>query len=87
MEGAGPVSGKPVQLGLCSASLSPVSLDAVMAKVMGFEPLEIGYLYYLNDWGIGVADVDKIEIKGESISDVSVKFKPHPTYEEQCRWR
>ena len=87
MEGAGPVSGEPIKLGLCGASLYPVSLDAVMAKVMGFEPLKIGYLYYLNDWGIGVADLDQIEVKGESISNVSVKFKPHPTYEEQCRWK
>jgi len=87
MEGAGPVSGEPVQLGLCGVSLHPVSLDAVMAKVMGFEPLEIGYLYYLNDWGIGVADLDQIEVIGESISKVSREFQPHPTYEEQCKWK
>ena len=87
MEGAGPVSGEPVELGLCGVSLYPVSLDAVMAKVMGFEPLEIGYLYYLNDWAIGVADVDQIKVIGEPISKVSKKFKPHPTYREQCRWK
>ncbi|MDP7208164.1 MAG: DUF362 domain-containing protein, partial [Candidatus Bathyarchaeota archaeon] len=37
MEGAGPIDGDPVRLGVASASLNPVSLDAVMAWIMGFD--------------------------------------------------
>jgi len=87
MEGAGPVSGDPIKLGVSAASLHPVSLDAVMAKIMGFEPLNIGYLYHLNKWGIGVADLNGIEVLGEPISKVCIKFKPHPRYREQLKWR
>jgi uncharacterized protein (DUF362 family) len=47
MEGAGPVQGDPVKLRVASASLHPISLDAVMACIMGFDPLNIGYLYHL----------------------------------------
>jgi uncharacterized protein (DUF362 family) len=87
MEGDGPVDGDPVGLGVSSASLHPVSLDAVMAKVMGFEPLNIGYLYYLNEWGVGVADLDRIRIVGEPIEKVYRKFRPHSTHRDQLKWR
>ncbi|MGD0802465.1 MAG: DUF362 domain-containing protein [Candidatus Bathyarchaeia archaeon] len=87
MEGAGPVDGDPVELGVSSASLHPVSLDAVMAKIMGFEPLEIGYLHHLNYWGVGVADLNKITVVGEPIENVCRKFRPHPTYLDQLKWR
>jgi uncharacterized protein (DUF362 family) len=87
MEGAGPVNGDPVRLGVSSASLNPVSLDAVMARVMGFNPLDIGYLHYLNDWGVGVADLDEIEVVGGQINEYCKKFKPHPTYHDQLKWK
>jgi uncharacterized protein (DUF362 family) len=87
MEGEGPIDGDPVRLGVSSASLHPVSLDSVMAKTMGFEPLDIGYLYYLNEWGEGIADLDKIKVIGESINRFRKKFKPHPTYKKQLKWR
>ena len=87
MEGDGPVDGDPVSLGVSSASLHPVSLDSVMAKIMGFDPLDIGYLHYLNDWGVGVADLDRIKVLGEPIDKVYRKFKPHSTYRDQLKWR
>ena len=49
MEGDGPTDGAPVRLGVASASLHPVSLDAVMAWIMGFDPLDIGYLHHLDE--------------------------------------
>jgi uncharacterized protein (DUF362 family) len=87
MEGDGPVGGTPVHLGVSSASIHPVSLDAVMAKVMGFEPLDIGYLHYLDEWGAGIARLGEVEVVGKSIAEVSKRFKPHSTYIEQLNWR
>jgi len=87
MEGRGPVSGDPVELGVAATSLHPVSLDAVMAETMGFEALEIGYLHHLDAWGAGVADIKGIEVIGESIDEVYHRFRPHPTYEDQLKWR
>jgi uncharacterized protein (DUF362 family) len=87
MQGSGPVSGDPLELGVSSASMFPVSLDAVMAKIMGFDPNNIGYLHYLSEWGIGVADLDKIIIVGETIENVRKEFTPHPTYLDQLKWR
>jgi uncharacterized protein (DUF362 family) len=87
MEGRGPVSGDPVELGVSAASPHPVSLDAVMAEIMGFRALDIGYLHHLDSWGTGVADVGGIEVLGEPIDAVRVRFRPHPSYEDQLRWR
>lgn len=87
MEGRGPVSGDPVDLRVAAASFHPVSLDAVMCRIMGFNPMDIGYLYYLDKWGIGVADLKKIEILGEPIEGLVKKFRPHPRYQEMLNWR
>jgi uncharacterized protein (DUF362 family) len=87
MEGRGPVGGDPVDLRVAAASVFPVSLDAVMSVVMGFDPLDIGYLYHLNDWGVGIADLCGIEIAGLPVEKVKRKFKPHPDFFEMLKWK
>jgi len=87
MEGRGPVEGDPVDLRIAAASIFPVSLDAVMSAVMGFDSMDIGYLYHLNDWGVGVADLDKIEVVGLPIEKVKRQFKPHPDFREMLKWK
>ena len=87
MEGEGPENGDPIPLHASAASVHPVSLDAVMAKVMGFEPLDIGYLHHLYEWGVGVADLTEVTIVGQPIADVTRRFRPHSTYHDQLNWR
>jgi uncharacterized protein (DUF362 family) len=87
MEGEGPEDGTPVPLHVAAASVNPVSLDAVMAKVMGFEPMDIGYLHHLDEWGVGIARLNEITVIGQPISEVAVKFKPHSTYRDQLNWK
>jgi uncharacterized protein (DUF362 family) len=87
MEGEGPEDGDPVPLRVSSASLDPVSLDAVLAKVMGFEPLDIGYLSHLDEWRVGVAKLNGVTVVGQNIAEVTRKFKPHSTYRDQLKWR
>lgn len=86
MEGDGPVRGDEKYLGIAIASTDFVAADAVCAKAMGFEPLEIGYLFYGNQQGIGNANLDNIEIIGGSIDEVITHFTPHSNYETQMRW-
>lgn len=87
MEGEGPEEGDPVPLRVSAASVNPVSLDSVMAKVMGFEPLDIGYLHHLDEWGEGVARLGEVDILGPPIVEVERRFKPHSTYHDQLNWR
>ena len=87
MEGEGPEDGDPIPLRVSSASVYPVSLDSVMAKVMGFEPLDIGYLHHLDEWGAGVAKLSGVTVVGQTIAEVTRIFKPHSTYQDQLNWR
>jgi uncharacterized protein (DUF362 family) len=87
MEGRGPIGGDPVDLRVAAASTFPVSLDAVINAVMGFNPLDIGYLYHLNEWDVGVADLNGIEVVGLPLENVRRKFQPHPEYREMLNWR
>lgn len=87
MEGEGPEDGTPVQLHATAASVNPVSLDAVMAKIMGFEPLDIGYLHHLDQWGVGVARLGEISVIGQPLEEMTPKFKPHSTYRDQLNWK
>jgi len=87
MEGSGPVSGEEHYLGIAIASTDFVAADAICARVMGFEPMDIGYLYYAHESGLGTAKLDDIEIVGDTIENTAGKFVPHPNYPVQCTWR
>ena len=87
MEGRGPVSGDPVDLRVAAVSVFPISLDAVMSAVMGVNPFDIGYLYHLNDWGVGIADLNKIEVIGLPIEKAKRQFRPHPNMREMLKWK
>ena len=87
MEGNGPVSGTPVDMGTVIASTDPLAADTVGAYIMGFDPDDIGYLYYIKMAGMGEGDIDKIEIVGERLENVRRKFRPHSTYTSQRMWR
>lgn len=74
-DGAGPRTMIPRIKNYILASFDPVAIDAVSAKMMGFEPLEIPYIRMCHDMGLGVGDIEEIEIVGEDISNVNFGFK------------
>ena len=47
MDGNGPVDGFPVKLEAAVASTDPLKADGVGARLIGLDPKDIGYLYYL----------------------------------------
>jgi hypothetical protein len=56
------------------ASADSVAIDAISAKMMGFEPMEIPFLRMAHERGLGVADPRDIEIVGEDIGGVDYGF-------------
>jgi uncharacterized protein (DUF362 family) len=62
--GAGPRTMKPFIGNITLASDDQVAIDAVAAKIMGFDPLKIDYVRIAHDKGLGVGDLDQIEIIG-----------------------
>ncbi|MHB9030280.1 MAG: DUF362 domain-containing protein [Candidatus Latescibacterota bacterium] len=87
MEGEGPGGGTPVHLRLAVAGVDPIACDAVMAHIMGFDPLSIGYLALAHERGLGVADLNGIETVGENPDCLIRPFKPHSNHSYQMRWR
>ncbi len=73
--GPGPRTLKPVQADLILASGDQVAIDAVAAKMMGFEPLEdLKYAKLADEQVLGNANIDNIEIIGENIADFDYHF-------------
>lgn len=64
MYGTGPSDGKPVHSDLIIAGTDPVATDAVAARIMGFLPQAVQYLFRLYRRGIGEADVKRMEMEG-----------------------
>ncbi|MDP3791636.1 MAG: DUF362 domain-containing protein [Candidatus Omnitrophota bacterium] len=84
MDGNGPVDGFPVKLDAAVASTDALKADGVGARLMGLEPEDIGYLYYLHEEGLGDYSINGMV--GASISDVRRNFMMHPTYNIQKNW-
>jgi len=85
MDGNGPVDGFPVELGVAVASIDPLKADGIGARLMGLEPHDIGYLYYLQEAGLG--DYSLEGLVGEDINLVRKIFKLHPSYNIQKHWK
>jgi len=87
MEGNGPVSGDRVDWNIAIAGTDPVAVDAVAAHLMGFDPHEVGYLYFCGKAGLGQIDVREIEVIGSPLEACRRPFKPHQSYTSQLGWK
>jgi len=74
-DGAGPRTMIPSVRNVLLASSDSVAIDAVAARLMGFEPMEIPYLRMATEMGLGEGRTDKIEIVGDDIRGVNFHFK------------
>ena len=74
-DGAGPRTMIPVSKGLILAGSDPVAIDAVSARIMGFDPMKIGYIRMAHEDGLGTGRIEDIEIKGEDISKLNFHFR------------
>ncbi len=52
-----------------------MAIDAVAAKLMGFDPLAIKYIRLAHDQKLGVGDIHEIELVGDDITNESWNFK------------
>jgi uncharacterized protein (DUF362 family) len=66
--GPGPRTMIPVVKNCMLASADQVAIDAVAAKLMGFDPMAIEYINLAHQDGLGVGDPREIELLGDDIS-------------------
>jgi len=79
-DGAGPRTMTPHAKNLILASADSVAIDAVAAKLMGFDPLSIPYLRMCQERGLGTADIREIEVVGHDIEEINFGFKTKKSF-------
>jgi uncharacterized protein (DUF362 family) len=72
--GPGPRTMIPVEKDYILASSDSVAVDAVAAKMMGFNPMDIPYIRLAYEDGLGEGRVEEIDLVGEDISKVNFEF-------------
>ncbi len=67
-DGPGPRCMVPYVKNVILASADQVAIDAVAARLMGFDPLSIKYIRLAHDTGLGCGDPREIEIVGDAVA-------------------
>jgi len=74
-DGAGPRTMIPRIKNYILAGYDQVAVDTVVAKLMGFEPLDLPAIRMAHEDGLGCGDFNQIEIVGEDVSKINWNFK------------
>ncbi len=74
-DGAGPRTMFPKVKDYILAGADQVAIDAISAKMMGYDPMKIKFIKLAHDKGLGCGDPDQIDIIGEDISRVNFRFR------------
>ena len=73
-DGAGPRTMIPRVKNLLLAASDSVAIDAIAARLMGFDPLSIPFLRMAHERGLGIADPRQIELVGDDVSEENFGF-------------
>ena len=72
--GPGPRTMVPVEKDLMLASGDSTAIDAIAAKMMGFDPMTLQYIRVAHESGLGTGRPEEIEVVGEDISNENWGF-------------
>jgi len=73
-DGPGPRAMRVHETDYILASADQVGIDAIAAKMMGFDPLSIPFIRIAHERGLGSGDPREIEVVGEDITGVNFRF-------------
>ena len=73
-DGPGPRCMVPHVKDYILASADQVAIDAVSAKMMGFDPMSLPFIRLAHEAGLGCGEVKDIDIVGEDISEINWQF-------------
>jgi uncharacterized protein (DUF362 family) len=76
LEGNSPKSGVPRVVDRVLASGDFVAMDAVVAKIQGFDPDQVKHIQNCRQLGLGVARLDEIDVVGDDDLSLNLHFKP-----------
>lgn len=73
-DGPGPRTMRPHIKNILLASADQVAIDAVAARLMGFNPMDIKYIHLAHHAGLGIGKPEEIHLVGDDISGESWNF-------------
>src|SRR3990172_1857785 len=73
-DGPGPRAMRPYVKNTILAGADQVAVDAIAAKLMGFDPLSIKFIRLAHERGLGCGDPREIEVVGDDITGVDWRF-------------
>ncbi len=65
------IGGSPIKVNIIVAGEDPVAVDSVGSAIIGYHPK---YLGIAEERGIGISNLDNIEIIGSQIEEIYFKF-------------
>jgi uncharacterized protein (DUF362 family) len=74
-DGAGPRTMIPRVKNLLLAASDSLAIDAIAAKLMGFDPLSIPFIRMAHERGLGVGDPRQIELVGDDVTGENFGFQ------------
>jgi len=86
MEGNGPTLGTVIDHRVCIAGPDWLAADRVGIELMGIDFSKIGYLQHCARMNLGIADLSKIEIVGESLKDHVKQYRLPDNFDSLTGW-
>ncbi|MFA9398567.1 MAG: DUF362 domain-containing protein [Clostridiaceae bacterium] len=74
MVGTGPSKGIAVKSGIVLAGLDSVAVDTIGARLLGFKPQAVNYLFNLIKDKIGEGNIENIDLKGDKLANLEKEF-------------
>ncbi len=74
-DGAGPRTMIPRVKNLLLAASDSLAIDAIAAKLMGFDPMSIPFIRMAHERGLGVGDPRQIELVGDDVAGENFGFQ------------
>ncbi|MBP2070602.1 DUF362 domain-containing protein [Thermoanaerobacterium butyriciformans] len=72
--GTGPSEGKPINANMIIAGTDPVATDTVGARMFGFMPQGVNYLFQCAKRGVGIGELKNVTIKGIPLQQAELNF-------------
>ncbi len=79
-DGAGPRAMRWHEKDMLLAGADQVAVDAIAARLMGFDPKKIGFIRMADEDGLGVGDPEEIEIVGDGYEKQNWGFRTGETF-------
>ncbi len=86
MEGNGPNDGTLVPSRLAIASTDFIAADRIGIATMGIDPTWVGYLNFCAQCGLGQNDLEKIDLRGPKLAEVTRKYRMSDAIERELKW-